>query len=56
MAITFSVYKGSYPDNLSDEDFSTLLKTDLDALEVTTLHSLGIEHLHGFWVLFVVYE
>jgi hypothetical protein len=56
MAVVFSIFKRSYADNLSDEDFSTLLKTDLDALEVTTLYSLEIEHLHGFWVLFVVYE
>jgi hypothetical protein len=56
MTLEFKVFVNQYPDNLSDEDFSTLLKTDLDFLNVTTLHSLEIEHLHGFWVLLVIYE
>ena len=56
MAITFSVFKGSYADNLSDEDFQTALKTDLDGLNAVTLYSIEIEHFQGFWVCFVIYS
>lgn len=55
MAITFSVFKKSYADNLSDEDFQAVLKTDLDALEATTVYSIEVEHVHGFWACVIVY-
>jgi hypothetical protein len=55
MAIEFEVFTKQYPDNLSDADLQTALKTDLDALEVTTVYSIEVEHLHGFWVVFAVY-
>ncbi len=56
MTITFSIFKKSYADNLSDEDFQTALKTDLDALSVTTIYSIEIEHLHGFWVIVAIFS
>jgi len=55
MAITFTVFKKSYADNLSDAAFQTAVKTDLDALSITTVYALEVEHLHGFWVVVCVY-
>lgn len=55
MPITFAIFKKSYADNLSDEDFQTALKTDLDALDVTTVYSIELEHLQGFWICVTVY-
>jgi hypothetical protein len=56
MAITFSVFKKSYADNLSDSDFQNALKTDLDALNATTVYSIQMEHLNGFWVMVCTYS
>jgi hypothetical protein len=55
MPITFSVFTKAYADNLSTADFETAVKTDLDALGATTVYAIETEHLHGFWVIFVVY-
>jgi hypothetical protein len=55
MPITFAIFKKSYADNLSDEDFQTALKTDLDALDITTVYSIELEHLQGFWICVTVY-
>ena len=56
MTITFSIFKKEYPDNLTNEDFQTALKADLDALNATIVHSIEIEHLHGFWVVVCAYS
>lgn len=53
--ITFTVFKKSYADNLSDAAFQTALKTDLDALTCNTVYELSIKHVHGFWVVILVY-
>lgn len=55
MAITFSIYKGSFADNLTDAAFQTALKTALDALSITTVYEISIEHLNGFWVVVAIY-
>jgi hypothetical protein len=56
MTITFSIFKKSYADNLNDEDFQTALKTDLDALNASTVYSINIEHLNGFWVIVAIFS
>ena len=54
MVINFKVAKGEYPDN------STILAADietwLDGLSITTVHAVGLEHVHGFWYILVIYE
>jgi len=55
MAITFSIFKKHYADNLTNAVFQTTLKTDLDALSITTVYEISIEHLQGFWVVVCIY-
>jgi hypothetical protein len=56
MAITFSVAKNSFPDNLSDADLATAIKAWLDALEAETVYSIETQHFYGLWHVVCIYE
>lgn len=56
MAIDFDVEMGMF--RYDEEDLDTTaaaIETWLDALSITTVHSLNIEYVHGFLVCIVVY-
>lgn len=55
MAIDFEVEMNSFPDNDADADIAAAIETWLDALSITTVHSLSIIHSKGFVRVVVVY-
>ena len=55
MTITFTVAKNKFPDNVTDATTATAIKTWLDALAITTVHSIQMEHVQGFWVIVAIY-
>jgi len=55
MTINFSVKVYSYADNQTTAALASAVETDLDALGVTTVYAINIEHHAGFWLLIIVY-
>jgi len=55
MAITFTVAKNSFPDNLTDAALATTIKSWLDGLTVTTVYSVESQHYYGLWHIICIY-
>lgn len=53
MGITFSVATKSIPDNSATR--AADIKSWLNGLNITTVHALDIEHIHGFFEITVIY-
>jgi hypothetical protein len=55
MAIDFECEMNKFPDNVSEATTAAALESWLDGLSITTLYSLYIEHIHGFYIAIVTY-
>ena len=56
MAITFTVASERFPDNVALSTTASAIQTWLNStLTVTTLYTLYVEHVSGFYVAICVY-
>jgi hypothetical protein len=55
MAIDFDVEMNKFPDNVAEATTAAAIETWLDGLSITTLHSLYVEHIKGFYRCIVIY-
>jgi len=53
--VDFDVEMEQFPDSATQATTAAAIETWLDALSITTVHKLYIEHIHGFYVCIVVY-
>lgn len=56
MAITFSVSKNKFPDNIADSTTATNIATWLNTLTVTHVYGIDMTHKNGFWDILIVYD
>ncbi len=56
MVIDFEVELEKFPDNKEYPVTAAAIKTFLNDLNITTLHSLTVTHEKGFYEVLVVYE